>query len=70
MWRTARNTVRARDDSGRIDRVAVSAEQGRVRLDFGDGHWTALTPLDVGRLRALLRDSVLDAAEAAERDRA
>ena len=55
------------DIAGRHRDLQVFVRQGRVVLVAPPGEIAFLTPLDVGRLRAALRDAVVDAS--AEPDR-
>ncbi len=58
--------VSCRDIAGRRRDVTVFVRQGRVVLVAPPGETAILSPLDVGRLRAALRDAVVDAAVEAE----
>ncbi|WP_436494811.1 hypothetical protein [Actinokineospora sp. HUAS TT18] len=55
-------TVSCRDIAGRRRDVTVFVRQGRVVLVAPPGETAILSPLDVGRLRAALRDAVVDAS--------
>jgi hypothetical protein len=56
-------TVDCLDIAGRHRDLQVFVRQGRVVLVAPPGEIAFLTPLDVGRLRAALRDAVMDASE-------
>lgn len=56
-------TVDCLDIAGRHRDLQVFVRQGRIVLVAPPGEIAFLTPLDVGRLRAALRDAVVDAAE-------
>lgn len=61
-------TVNCRDIAGRRRDVTIFVRQGRVVLVAPPGETAVFSPLDVGRLRAALRDAVVDASvDAAER---
>lgn len=51
------------DIAGRHRDLQVFVRQGRVVLVAPPGEIAFLTPLDVGRLRAALRDAVMDASD-------
>jgi hypothetical protein len=55
-------TVDCLDIAGRHRDLQVFVRQGRVVLVAPPGEIAFLTPLDVGRLRAALRDAVVDAS--------
>lgn len=55
-------SITCRDIAGRRRDLTVFVRQGRVVLVAPPGETAVLNPLDVGRLRAVLRDAVLDAA--------
>ncbi|MGH3861458.1 MULTISPECIES: hypothetical protein [Actinokineospora] len=55
-------SVSCRDIAGRRRDVTVFVRQGRVVLVAPPGETAILSPLDVGRLRAALRDAVVDAS--------
>lgn len=55
-------TVNCRDIAGRRRGVTIFARQGRVVLVAPPGETAVLNPLDVGKLRAALRDAVVDAS--------
>jgi hypothetical protein len=55
--------VTCRDIAGRRRDLQVIARKGQVVLVAPPGETAILTPLDVGRLRAALRDAVVNAAE-------
>ena len=54
--------VSCRDIAGRRRDLQVIARQGQVVLVAPPGETAILSPLDVGRLRAALRDAVVDAS--------
>lgn len=54
--------VTCRDIAGRRRDLQVIARQGQVVLVAPPGETAILTPLDVGRLRAALRDAAVDAS--------
>ncbi|MCT2587795.1 hypothetical protein [Actinophytocola gossypii] len=54
-------SVTCRDVAGRRRDLTVFVRQGRVVLVAPPGETAVLAPLDVGRLRAALRDAMLDA---------
>jgi hypothetical protein len=54
--------ITCRDIAGRRRDLQVIARQGQVVLVAPPGETAILTPLDVGRLRAALRDAVVDAS--------
>lgn len=56
-------TVECLDIAGRHRDLQVFVRQGRVVLVAPPGEIAFLTPLDVGRLRAALRDAVLETSE-------
>ncbi len=55
-------SVNCRDIAGRKRDVTVFVRQGQVVLVAPPGETAILSPLDVGRLRAALRDAVIDAS--------
>lgn len=55
-------SVQCRDVAGRRRDLTVFVRQGRVVLVAPPGETAVLNPLDVGRLRAALRDAVVDAS--------
>lgn len=55
-------TVNCRDVEGRRRDVQVFVRQGRVVVVAPPGETAVLSPLDVGRLRAALRDAAMDAS--------
>ncbi|MGH3451706.1 MAG: hypothetical protein ACRDQW_13475 [Haloechinothrix sp.] len=62
-------TIACRDLAGRRRTVTVSVREGKVVLIAPPGETAVLAPLDVGRLRAALRDAVVgveDPARAAD----
>lgn len=52
-------TINCRDLHGRRRQLTVFASRGRVVLVPPPGEATVLEPLEVGRLRAALRDAVV-----------
>lgn len=54
--------VSCRDVAGRRRDLAVFVDQGHVVLVAPPGETAVLAPLEVGRLRAALRDAVVSAA--------
>lgn len=54
--------VTCRDIAGRRRDVQVIARHGQVVIVTPPGETAVLSPLDVGRLRAALRDAVVDAS--------
>lgn len=54
--------VTCRDIAGRRRDLQIIARQGQVVLVAPPGETAILSPLDVGRLRAALRDAVVDAS--------
>ncbi|WP_177215410.1 hypothetical protein [Actinokineospora terrae] len=54
-------SVGCRDIAGRRRDVTVFVRGGRVVLVAPPGETAVFSPLDVGRLRAALRDAVVDA---------
>lgn len=54
--------VSCRDIAGRRRDLQIIARQGQVVLVAPPGETAILSPLDVGRLRAALRDAVVDAS--------
>lgn len=57
-------SITCRDVAGRRRDLTIFVRQGRVILVAPPGETAVLNPLDVGRLRAVLRDAVVDAAAA------
>ncbi|MET0134702.1 MAG: hypothetical protein ABW215_14050 [Kibdelosporangium sp.] len=55
-------SVSCRDIAGRRRDLTVFVSGGRVVLVSPPGETAVLSPLDVGRLRAALRDAVVDAS--------
>lgn len=55
-------TVSCRDIAGRRRDMQIFVRQGRVVVVAPPGETAVLSPLDVGRLRAALRDAVMDAS--------
>lgn len=56
-------SITCRDVAGRRRDLTVFVRQGRVVLVAPPGETAVLAPLDVGRLRAALRDAVVDASK-------
>lgn len=56
-------SITCRDVAGRRRDLTVFVRQGRVVLVAPPGETAVLAPLDVGRLRAALRDAVVDASQ-------
>jgi hypothetical protein len=56
-------SITCRDVAGRRRDLTVFVRQGRVVLVAPPGETAVLAPLDVGQLRAALRDAVLDASK-------
>jgi hypothetical protein len=54
--------ITCRDIAGRRRELQVIARRGQVVLVAPPGETAVLTPLNVGRLRAALRDAVLAAS--------
>jgi hypothetical protein len=54
--------VTCRDIAGRRRELQIIARQGQVVLVAPPGETAILSPLEVGRLRAALRDAVVDAS--------
>ncbi|MFI7680230.1 hypothetical protein [Actinophytocola sp. NPDC049390] len=59
-------SITCRDIAGRRRDLTVFVRQGRIVLVAPPGETAVLNPLDVGRLRAVLRDAVVDAARTQE----
>jgi hypothetical protein len=59
-------SITCRDVAGRRRDLTVFVRQGRIVLVAPPGETAVLNPLDVGRLRAVLRDAVVDASQALE----
>jgi hypothetical protein len=55
-------SVSCRDIAGRRRDLTVFVSGGRIVLVSPPGETAVLSPLDVGRLRAALRDAVVDAS--------
>lgn len=55
--------VSCRDVAGRRRDMSVFVNQGQVVVISPPGETAVLSPLEVGRLRAALRDAVVTAAE-------
>jgi hypothetical protein len=56
-------SITCRDVAGRRREMTIFVRQGRVVLVAPPGETAVLNPLDVGRLRAVLRDAVVDASQ-------
>ncbi|GAB3462423.1 hypothetical protein [Actinophytocola sediminis] len=56
-------SIACRDVAGRRRDLTVFVRQGRVVLVTPPGETAVLAALDVGRLRAVLRDAVLEASK-------
>lgn len=56
-------TISCRDLAGRRRTVTVMAGEGKVILTAPPGETAVLAPLDVGRLRAALRDAIVSAED-------
>ncbi len=54
--------ISCRDVAGRRRDIIVFTDRGRVVLVSPPGETAVMSPLEVGRLRAALRDAVVDAA--------
>jgi hypothetical protein len=59
-------SITCRDVAGRRRDLTVFVRQGRIVLVAPPGETAVLNPLDVGRLRAVLRDAVVDASQPLE----
>lgn len=59
-------TIACRDLAGRRRNVTVFVSEGKVVLIAPPGETAVLAPLDVGRLRAALRDAVVEVDAPAE----
>jgi hypothetical protein len=59
-------SITCRDVAGRRREMTIFVRQGRVVVVAPPGETAVLNPLDVGRLRAVLRDAVVDASQAAQ----
>jgi hypothetical protein len=57
-------SITCRDLAGRRRDLTVFVRQGRIVLVAPPGETAVLNPLDVGQLRAALRDAVVDASQA------
>jgi len=55
-------SISCRDIAGRRRDLTVFVSQDKVVLVAPPGETAVLSPLDVGRLRAALRDAVVDAS--------
>lgn len=58
-------TIACRDLAGRRRTVTVQVSEGKVVLIAPPGEAAVLSPLDVGRLRAALRDAIVSAEDPA-----
>jgi hypothetical protein len=58
--------VGCRDVAGRRRDMSVFVNQGNVVVVLPSGETAVLTPLEVGRIRAVLRDAVVVAASQEE----
>jgi hypothetical protein len=58
--------ITCRDIASRRRDMTVFVSQGHVVVTVPPGEAAVLTPLEVGRLRAALRDAVVNASGAAE----
>jgi hypothetical protein len=54
--------ISCRDVTGRRRDIIVFTDSGRVVLIAPPGETAVLAPLEVGRLRAALRDAIVDAS--------
>lgn len=54
--------IGCRDAAGRRRDIIVFTDRGRVIMVAPPGETAVLTPLEVGRLRAALRDAAVEAA--------
>lgn len=59
-------TIACRDMAGRRKNVTVFVSEGKVVLIAPPGEAAVLAPLEVGRLRAALRDAVVGADDPAQ----
>lgn len=59
-------TIACRDLAGRRRNLTVFVSEGKVVLIAPPGETAVLAPLDVGRLRAALRDAVVEVDAPAE----
>ncbi|MGB3442247.1 MAG: hypothetical protein WBA97_26175 [Actinophytocola sp.] len=59
-------SITCRDLTGRRRDLTVFVRQGRIILVAPPGETAVLNPLDVGRLRAVLRDAVVEASRTQE----
>lgn len=57
-----------RDFVGRKRELTITSEPATVTLRLPTGDTAAFTPLEIGRLRAALRDAAVEATAAAEAD--
>ncbi|HEY0637292.1 MAG TPA: hypothetical protein VGD67_06570 [Pseudonocardiaceae bacterium] len=55
--------ITCRDVAGRRRDIIVFTDEGRVVMVAPPGETAVLSPLEVGRLRAALRDAVVEAAD-------
>jgi hypothetical protein len=59
-------SISCRDIAGRRRDLTVLVSRGKVVLVAPPGETAVLTPLDVGHLRAALRDAAVDASTVVE----
>jgi hypothetical protein len=59
-------SIGCRDVAGRRRELTVFASGGHIVLVAPPGETAVLAPLEVGRLRAILRDAAVDASVKAE----
>lgn len=55
--------VQCRDLTGKRREVSVSVDDGRIVVVVPPGETAVLSPLEVGRLRAALRDAAVSSSE-------
>jgi hypothetical protein len=63
-----RRRIRYRNSNGRRCRLTVRARRGRVCLVFDDGSWCELHGLEVGRVRAALKEKAILSAHQPDLD--
>jgi hypothetical protein len=63
-----RRRIRYRTGSGQRRRLRVHARRGRVCLVFEDGSWCELHGLEVGRVRAALKEKAILSANEPDLD--
>lgn len=61
-------TVACRDLAGRRRAVTITASEGKVVIMAPPGEAAVLAPLEVGKLRAALRDAIVSADDPASPD--